>query len=646
MFRRSFLACLVLVGAAASNGAAPPDDPLAIPRNEFQQAYGRLADSGVNEAADSSGLKNYVLYPYLQAARLSQALRSAGTNVLPALDEQVATFIKANEGQPVTQELRRAWLAGLAERGQWARFHTFHRPANDELALRCHGFTARIELQQTQGLEAEIAQAWLTPRSLPECERAFERLRSAGMLTPELIEQRARLALENNSPAFARQIAQPLAPDRAAPLLQWAALLENPKREIDALIATPQTTIDSAALLAGWSRLARADRAAARQRLEPLLQSRGFDQRAASPFALALALPLSWDRDSDALKYFARVQPEDFDEIAREWYARAALWAGDWPLASSRIAALSEESRKTARWRYWAARAAAKDGDESRARQIYESILPDDNYYSAMAAARLKRKVAPNPKALPLDAAQLARVENVPAIVRARELRASGLMRDAYNEWRFGQESLQPTALPQAVHLAARWGWYDQAVATATAARVFNDYALLYPRPYDSHVTAAVNLTGLAPEIIYGVLRQESLYRNDAVSTANARGLMQMQIDTARRTARAWKLPTPSELSLSDPAVNVLLGGAHVKELLDRFGGQLPVALAGYNAGPNAAQRWLPTDAKDADVWIENIPYNETRAYVQRIVWHSVVFAWLRDGKAQDTQHWLAVVRP
>jgi soluble lytic murein transglycosylase len=145
---------------------------------------------------------------------------------------------------------------------------------------------------------------------------------------------------------------------------------------------------------------------------------------------------------------------------------------------------------------------------------------------------------------------------------------------------------------------------------------------------------------------VYSVIRQESLYRSDAVSTADARGLMQLQIETARRTARQFGRPTPTATALSDPAVNVVLGAAHLKELLDRFGGQLPLALAGYNAGPGAAQRWLPATSIDPDVWIENIPYNETRAYVQRILWHSVVFAWLRDGEAQDTRQWLTAVKP
>lgn len=645
-FLRRVAAVFVLAAIATATPGAQAPETLAAQRSEFQQAYGRVADRTLDDRTDSARLRAYVLYPYLQAARLAQALRDPATGGTPELDERIATFLRANDGQPVAQDLRRSWLARLFERSEWARFLEFHRADGDDATLRCQGFTARIERQQVDGLATDIAKTWLTPRSLPDCDRAFGWLRDNGGLDDTLVEQRARLALEANNFAFARQVAQPLPTERAAPLLQWAALLENPKREIDALIASPQTRVDPVALLAGWSRLARADRAAAKERLDPLLAARAFDASAASPFALALALPISWDRDPDALRYFARVQPATFDDLAREWQARAALWAGDWAQVGDSIAAMSEGNRRLARWRYWTARVAAQAGDDARARELYSGLLPDDNYYAGLAAARLEQKAKPNAVKTPVDAAQIARIESLPPIVRARELRESGLNRDALAEWRFGLASLQPAAVAQSVQVASRWGWHDQAITTATAARVFNDYALLYPRPYDKEVAAAAKLAGLPPDLVYSVIRQESVFRNDAVSTANARGLMQLQIDTARRTARAFKQPVPTEGALSDPAVNVLLGAAHVKELLDRFGGQLPLALAAYNAGPNAAQRWLPPSPIDPDIWVENIPYNETRAYVQRIHWHRVVFGWLRSGAAQDTRDWLRPISP
>lgn len=644
--RRSLLAASLVMLCASAGIAATPDDPRAAQRAEFQQAIARTSAAATGSPADSASLQDYVLYPYLQAARLEQALRRAGSNVPASLDEQIAGFLRTHQGQPVAQELRRSWLTGLASRTRWEDFLAFHDASRDSLALRCHGYAARIALQRREGLAAEVRQTWLTPRSVPECDRAFTWLADSGELDDALIEQRVRLALEAGSSSFARQIAARLPPRQAAPLLQWAALLDHPQREIDALLSNPGTRVETAALLAGWAKYARADRSGARQRYPRLLDARKLDHQAASRFALALALPLSWDRDADALEFFARVEPGHFDDTAHEWHARAALWAGDWRQAGRSIAAMSEDNRRSARWRYWSARVAAQQGDDATARQLYESIQPDDNYYSAMAAARLGRPAIPHPLPIPPDAALLAEIEALPPFTRARELLLSGMAARARAEWRFGQDQLSLHVQPQTIHLAARWGWHQHAVSTATGQRVFFDYALLYPRPYDAEVAAAAEVSGLAPSLIYGVIRQESLYQSDAVSGANARGLMQLLLETARRTARQWNLPAPTTSSLAQPAANVMLGATHLKDLLGRFGGQLPLALAGYNAGPGAAQRWLPAGAMDPDIWIENIPYNETRNYVQRILWHTVVFSWLQDGEAQDTSGWLRPVTP
>jgi soluble lytic murein transglycosylase len=194
--------------------------------------------------------------------------------------------------------------------------------------------------------------------------------------------------------------------------------------------------------------------------------------------------------------------------------------------------------------------------------------------------------------------------------------------------------------------VAADWGWYDLAVTVATSLHIFNDYSMLYPQPYEPSVTAAAHAAQLPVTLIYSVIRQESLYRANVVSSAGARGLMQLELSTAKPTAKALKLPTPHMADLFDPQLNSTLGAEHLHMLLDKVNGQLPLALAAYNAGIAAANRWLPADSIAPDVWVENIPYNETRNYVQRILWHTVVYGWLRsDGQAQDTTSWLTPIR-
>jgi soluble lytic murein transglycosylase len=229
---------------------------------------------------------------------------------------------------------------------------------------------------------------------------------------------------------------------------------------------------------------------------------------------------------------------------------------------------------------------------------------------------------------------------------RTRELVAVQLRNEATAEWNQVLVSLQPVEQLAAAQLAHDWAWYDQAVATTAKLGLYNDYEFLYPQPYDPEVNAAASSSALPADLIYGVMRQETLFRADAQSGANARGLLQLLPQTARITARKFNLPVPTADDLYKPAINVPLGAVYLKSLVDGFDGQIPLALASYNAGPAAVRRWLPSQPMATDVWIENVPFNETRAYVQKVLWHSLVFNWLRTGKPVDTQSWLARTRP
>lgn len=647
LYRAALLLTLVMLGFRAHAA----DDPYKEAREAFTRAYGSVESGEIYVADEDSGaLRNYPLYPYLQAARMRRAVAD-GADAIESVDQHIEAFLTAHGREPVTRELRRDWLASLAKRQSWNTYLKHYRDSAGDDALRCQSLVARIALATPQSppdevLIADVSKQWLTPQSLPECEQPFAWLKAQNRLTPALIEQRARLALVKGNLPFARQMIALLPPPEAAPLQLRASLLENPRRTLDTLIAVPSTQIEPDVLLDGWTRFARKDRPGALARYDRLMQARKLDEKAASPYALALALALAWDRDPEALRFFDKGDAANFDDVAREWQARAALWAHDWVLVARSISSMSSTSRQTARWRYWAARAAEQSHEPALARQLYTSVLTDDNYYSAMAAARLEAPVQPHPEKLVVDQTQLKEIQQLPALTRAHQLFLCDMRSLAGVEWQYGYETLSEDARTQAIHLAATWGWYDQAVATASQRQVYNDYALLYPRPYDEEVLAASRLTGLQPELIYGVMRQESLYRADAASSAGARGLLQMLPETARRTAQAWNRPKPTADDLFEPSISVSLGAAQLKGLIDKFDGQKAVALAGYNAGPNAARRWLPAKAIDSDIWVENIPYNETRGYVQRVLWHSVVFAWLRSGEPQRTDSWLTRITP
>lgn len=637
--RSTPLALFALFLAGAAPAAA---DPYAAARAEFRAALAATSPAvAVAAAPDSEALRNYPLYPYLQAARLQRRLDD------PAAAAEIEAFLATHGSAPVARSLRRSWLMTLAGRKAWAPYvAAFREDVDDSTAARCNLFTARIALDATDGLADAITTMYLNGRSLPSaCDSAFDWLRAQGRLTPELIERRARLALAAGEAGLARYLARSLPEAQAGPINQWASLIEQPRASIEALIANPERPVESGALLDGWWRYSRADAAAAATLYPALVQARGLDARAASPFALATAQALSWSRSPQALQFFALGHPDDFDERAHEWHVRAALWAGDWGRASRALAAMPEPLRTQNRWRYWAGRTAEQLGDREAARAHYAAVIPTDNWYAALAAARTGQRFTPSLQSLPRDEAEYARVAASPGLVRTRELILCELASEANLEWRVAFDALTPSQQVQAVRLASGWGWHLQAIAAAARLGLFNDYELLYPRPFDAEVRRGVELTGLPTALIYAIIRQESLYRADAASSANALGLMQLLPATAQATARRAGLPPPTRASLLQPAVNVPLGSSFLRYLLDRADGQWPLAVAGYNAGPVAARRWLAATPVETDVWVENIPFNETRAYVQRVHWHTLVFEWLAERKPRDTSGWLGAVR-
>jgi soluble lytic murein transglycosylase len=649
------LVILLLQGLSGGPAVAQVTDPLAAVRPQFIQAYSAASMSaGALADSDSEALRAYPLYPYLQAARLQRQLeQETATRVVSAgpslpVDDEIAAFLVAQGDLPVTRMLRNRWLASLAARKDWTTYAAQFRKDRDTApALQCHGLTARIALGRTEGLTQDLTTLWLTPRSLPDaCDPALAWWAGRGGPGETLTLRRARLALGEGEAGLARHLARSLPPAAAAPVVQWADLIEQPGREINAAIAEPARAIEPQALQDGWRRYARADAQRAVATFPALVEARGLDARSASPYALSVGLALAWSRLPGALDYFARVHPDDFDEVAFEWHARAALWAGDWKRASSVIAAMPASLRTQPRWQYWTARANERIGDFAQARAGYAAVMPTDNWYAVHAAARMDRKFVPTLQPLPLDDRVIDQLAAEPAFVRARELLMCGMESEASGEWRAGYDALAPERQQQAVGLASRWGWHIQAISSAARLKLFNDYDLLYPRPFDADVRAASRRTRLPEPLIYAIIRQESLYRTDAASSAGAVGLMQLLPSTARLTAQKLGEPPPMRAQLLLPRVNIPLGSAFLAGLVERFDGETALATAGYNAGPNAARRWLPAAPIELDVWAENIPFNETRAYVQRVAWHQLVFAWLDKREPQDVKSWLRSIVP
>jgi soluble lytic murein transglycosylase len=320
---------------------------------------------------------------------------------------------------------------------------------------------------------------------------------------------------------------------------------------------------------------------------------------------------------------------ESLDPPSAEWRVRAELWAGHYDKVLGEIEKMPASLAAQPRWRYWRARAVAATEGSDAAAPLYEEIAGLRDYYGYLAADRLHRAYNLNVHPSPDDIKAQAKIAADIGVVRAHELFACDLTDEANAEWSAALGDAEPAAKVQAAHLAARWGWYAQTIAALAQAGEWDDVPLRYPRPYPETVSEASLLADIPAVWIWAVMRQESLFRKDAVSRADARGLMQMLPATAVAVSRRWHMPRLRKDALFDPPTAIPLGAARLRELLDRHAGGLALSLAAYNAGSTAVARWLPPKSMDADLWVENIPYGETRAYVQHIMEHIVAFAYV-----------------
>jgi soluble lytic murein transglycosylase len=295
-----------------------------------------------------------------------------------------------------------------------------------------------------------------------------------------------------------------------------------------------------------------------------------------------------------------------------------------------------------ARAAYWAGRAAAAIGDVKGSQAWYEkAAVHVTTYYGQIAATAMGQGSAPA-LATPAPTAEerqaferseLFRAARVLSEISQTQRVKAFITRLVLNAKTPGQHTL-------ASELATRLKRPDLAVSAAKRSAQVAGVAI------PDHGWPTIEISGNPPEqaLVLATIRQESAFETDAVSRAGARGLMQLIPPTARAVAKQLNLPSDNieKRLLAEPSLNLRLGRAYLAGLIDDYDGSYLLALAAYNAGPGRVQRWLKENGDprkpqiDAIDWIELIPIDETRNYVQRVFENLQVYRYRLNGKAVE----------
>ncbi|MFP6849321.1 MAG: transglycosylase SLT domain-containing protein [Pseudomonas sp.] len=613
------LSCLLVSTLSLSAAHATT---LAQQRQYYDQAKAALAkgDKGPYERY-ASALRDYPLEPYLAYDELTARLKWAS-------NDEIEKFLAEHGDLPQISWMKLRWLRWLAERGEWQTFINHYEPALNFTELDClYG-----QYQLSHGMRAEgyatAEKLWLVGKSQPNaCDPLFERWAAEGQLTEQKRWQRAKLAAEARNYGLVTHLIKnmPTLGNHGKSLLEVAQKPELLKQ-------TARFTQNDPAMAdvvgLGLRRLARQDPESALTLLDGYAQRMKFSSNEQVAIAREIGLSLAKRFDVRALQVMAKYDPQLRDNTVSEWRARLLLRLGRWEEANQLTRKMPEELSKTNRWRYWQARSLQLAHPNSQEPKVmYQALAKERDFYGFMAADQVQAPYQLNNKPLALTPQTIKKVRNSAAIRRALEFNARGQVADGRREWYNVSRLFSRDEMVAQARLAYEMGWYFPAIRTISQAQYWDDLDVRFPMAHREQLVREARNRDIHSSWIFAITRQESAFMADAKSGVGAMGLMQLMPTTAKETARRFGIPLASPQLAYRPEVNIQLGAAYLSQIYGQFNGNRVLASAAYNAGPGRVRQWLRgADHLSYDVWIENIPFDETRQYVQNVLSYSVIY--------------------
>jgi soluble lytic murein transglycosylase len=609
-------ALLVALVGFANVANAQSDADIVAAKAAYERGDWRRLDALVPSASGHL-LERYVRY---------WQIKSRLDDVAP---ETVEAFLATFPDGPLAERLRVDWLKALGKRGDWTRFAALYSATTSEdVEVACYAVQYRY---QRDGLTALAAAKplFFTGVTTPDaCEPLFAALIARGDLSTADRRERMRLASAAGNTRLVRTIAIDLPEKERIPEREFAAIERDPVRVLAKGHFAWKTASGRELALYTLERAARKDAGDAHDawvkwRSHVADADRRYGNARVAYHAARQLHPL-------ANEWFHDIGNTPLNADQRAWRIRAALRAGAWTDVKAAIDALPADEQQDAAWQYWRARALAAQNANDEARMIYTALASNVTYYGLLAAEALGGQATLAPvvaNVAPADDAKLAAFAARPEIKRAIKLAQLDLRQESVREWNFAIRGFDDDALNIAAEYGRRVGLYDRAINTAERTTSRHDFSLRYLTPFRTEFSTASHEQGVDEELLYGIARQESRFVSDIVSSAGAIGLMQLMPGTARWVAKQLAVRDYSPSQIANVDVNTQFGAFYFKYWQERLGRLPALAAAAYNAGPSRAQAWRPASGSlEGAVWVETIPFNETRDYVKRVLANTMLY--------------------
>ncbi|WP_048308228.1 transglycosylase SLT domain-containing protein [Halomonas sp. PR-M31] len=579
---------------------------------------------------DQDAIKDHVLAGYVEYHQLR--------NRLPHLDTGVVNdFIERYADSPLS-----GWMRGVAEvsYGHAGRFASLLAVSDGKprgTIRQCYYYTALLDREPATAAQGGL-DLWLTGDSQPDaCDDLFATLRTRGVIDGRAIWQRQMLAWENGEDSLARYLSRSLPStwnnaQAAFERLQknYAAITQIP------VSLGPEGAGSAPLFMAAMHNFTRADTEAALEAWRKVGPHVSLDLSQRHQIEHDLAFYSMVREVGNNKGWVDDVLPRLADGDLLELRVRRALAQRNWNEVIHWVRAMPQESRESARWQYWLGRALAKQGNDQASREAYAIAASQRDFFGFAAADRLNQPYNLNLARATFNESFRRQVANWPAVRRAEALQRIDEPGLARSEWYGAVARASEEEAKALADYALSQGRYATLVQTTITAKQWDALDWRFPKAYQDSFLRWGETTGVDPFLLMGIARRESAFNNEAISPVGARGLMQLMPGTAALVSRQIGSANPSLEGLFDPEVNIRLGSTYIRDMLKRYRGNRLAATAAYNAGPGRVDRWLRESPDEFDLFVESIPFRETRDYVQAVLAYQVIFASLaKDGNTQ-----------
>lgn len=575
---------------------------------------------------DERAIEGHVLSGYVEYHRLRNQLPNLSSN-------QVQRFIDQYADSPLSE-----WLRGqaIANYGYAGRYGDLLAIANGEpagTARQCYYYTALLDREPQQAREAGL-KLWRVGSSQPDaCNTLFSRLRADGTINATAIWERKMLAWQAGEERLSSYLGGLLSG-------QWQTardtvkLVNNNSRAITSAPAClgPECAASAAFYKAAMQRYTRENTPAAFaawQEVSPRLNLAPADRQ---PIEEELAFYALVRDVPGTTAWVDSVLPSLDSERVLELRVRRALAERQWTEVIHWIAEMSASQQESSRWQYWLARANEQLGNQGAAEARYRQAATDRSFYGFAAAERLNQPYQLNLERNHFDEASRQHTAQLPAVQRTEALLRIGEEGLANSEWLHAVKNGSPEQARALADYAAHQQWHARLVQTTIAGEMWDALDWRFPPAYRDSFLHWGRLTGVDPYLLMAITRRESAYNPVALSPAGARGLMQLMPGTATQVSRQLGISDPGPYGVLDPELNIRLGSTYLRDKLERYQGNRLAAAAAYNAGPGRVDQWLGSGVESFDLFVESIPFRETRDYVQAVLSYRVIFESLTNG--------------